>query len=534
MNVLAISGWDCNAAAALAVDGCVLAAASEESFARLPGIGYRATGGFPSAAAAACLERSGLAERDISVLAVVGRDGNGAARASQAFERALRRRPPVAALVNASVARVAPVDAHLAQLLAVSDAEQSLLIIAEPAIANSSAAYLLRDGRAIKLHAIVGFERLARAARRIACTLGCAIHGAFEALEETGRGGDLDFAEPMEQAMGWGLQCVLSVDEEAIGQIVRRASGCEHDLGNVASPNIDLQRRRRALAESFFQRVSQLLVELGQRLCLEHRVTRVGLGGSLFSIPRLNSNLRPALGTDIDLSPVPEGVGLALGAALAAWPPVDRKPLVELTLGPAFSESQIKGALENCRLDYVYEPDWQRLLARTSSLLAGGKTIAWFQGPADFGPRSLAGRSILCDPSHRWARENIQTYLRLQTTESPLPVTMSQSAADECLKPPNSSRFMLFRAQVKQAFHDRLIAALDGDSVTVHTFAPERGPLCDLVALHRDRTGVPGEPMACTPRDAVRTTYSAAIDALIIGRFLVMKDHWLLRSYAVH
>ena len=40
----------------------------------------------------------------------------------------------------------------------------------------------------------------------------------------------------------------------------------------------------------------------------------------------------------------------------------------------------------------------------------------------------------------------------------------------------------------------------------------------------------PGEPVACTPRDAVRTVYSSAIDALVIGRFLLMKDYWLLRS----
>jgi len=40
----------------------------------------------------------------------------------------------------------------------------------------------------------------------------------------------------------------------------------------------------------------------------------------------------------------------------------------------------------------------------------------------------------------------------------------------------------------------------------------------------------PREPRACTPRDAIRTTFSSAVDALVIGRFLVMKDYWLLRS----
>jgi carbamoyltransferase len=61
-----------------------------------------------------------------------------------------------------------------------------------------------------------------------------------------------------------------------------------------------------------------------------------------------------------------------------------------------------------------------------------------------------------------------------------------------------------------------------------------------LAELHRDRTGVPGlinaplagvgEPAACTPRDAIRAMYASAVDALVIGRFLLMKDYWLLRS----
>jgi carbamoyltransferase len=63
-----------------------------------------------------------------------------------------------------------------------------------------------------------------------------------------------------------------------------------------------------------------------------------------------------------------------------------------------------------------------------------------------------------------------------------------------------------------------------------------------LLECHFARTGVPalietnlsgpGEPVACTPRDAVRTVYSSAIDALILGRFVLMKDYWLLRNNA--
>src|SRR5262245_51494434 len=71
MNVLGISGRDRDAAAALAVDGKVVSAVAEESFARIPGIGYVHTGGFPHAAVKACLDRAGLDVSDIHELVVV-------------------------------------------------------------------------------------------------------------------------------------------------------------------------------------------------------------------------------------------------------------------------------------------------------------------------------------------------------------------------------------------------------------------------------------------------------------------------------
>jgi carbamoyltransferase len=76
----------------------------------------------------------------------------------------------------------------------------------------------------------------------------------------------------------------------------------------------------------------------------------------------------------------------------------------------------------------------------------------------------------------------------------------------------------------------------------VHTVARDHAPeLWDLLQAHRQRTGIPAlintslrvgdESTALSPRDAIRVTFSSAIDALVLGRFLLTKDHWLLRSH---
>ena len=72
-------------------------------------------------------------------------------------------------------------------------------------------------------------------------------------------------------------------------------------------------------------------------------------------------------------------------------------------------------------------------MKRTSRMLARGCVVAWFQGPMGFGPRAFGTRSILCDPSNRYARENVNRFLRHAPLDEPLPVSMTDAAMAECL-----------------------------------------------------------------------------------------------------
>jgi carbamoyltransferase len=285
--------------------------------------------------------------------------------------------------------------------------------------------------------------------------------------------------------------------------------------------------------------VSELLTRSRE----ETRARTIAAGGTLFGSARLNTRLRESLGDALAIARVPEPAGLALGAALApAFLDGHAARLEHVTLGPTFSESEIKDTLDNCRLDYVYEPDWQRLLTRVSALLARGRVVAWLQGAVDFGPRSAGSRSILCDPSNRYARDNINQYLLRRALDHPLPVAMTRDTAAECLEQTLIAPFTLQFATVRESCADKLKGVLDGArGCPIHgvdrTHAAE---LCDLLDLHRQRTQVPGlihitlasegEPLAGTPRAAIRAMFSSAIDVLVMGRFLLMKDYWLLRS----
>jgi carbamoyltransferase len=384
---------------------------------------------------------------------------------------------------------------------------------------------------------------LMRMLKTVAGALGCDgesfLPGMGNVAAETSKA---DFDAEVAGAIAAGSGVSVSAHASALDAILARAQVVSPEpLSAASSVHVTVQRVRAGLAASVLDRVSEVLGEVIGRIVLNTGITAVGVAGSAFASVRLNTSLKAQIG-ELTIAPVPEDVGCALGAALFGRS--GDIGLRHLGLGPAFSEQDIKGALDNCRLDYVYEPDWPRLFARTSAVLSGGRNVAWFQGAMDFGPRSLGSRSILCDPSSRYARENVNVYLQGRGASDPLPLSLAPSVAEECLVTPVRSPFMLLEGTIKPAWRDKLTAVVSaGGGCLLHTVEQAAAPeLTGLLETHLRQTGVPGlinvplgavtSPLAATPKDAIQTTFSSAVDALVIGRFLVGKDYWLLRGQA--
>jgi predicted NodU family carbamoyl transferase len=373
---------------------------------------------------------------------------------------------------------------------------------------------------------------------------------------EDGETSALDFLETLAAGDGDATTSAVAdaigraADDAAVDAAAVAAGLCAADaavggaLADASSPNVHVQRARAALAGSVLARAASLVVELAGHWRDTGAGGALTLAGEAFACPAFTARLRARSPGGLAVVPVPERDGCALGAALSGFDDVRPGALDGVTLGPAFSESEAKAALENARLDYLYEPHWDRLLARASRLLARGKLVGWFQGPAEFGPRSLGGRSVLCDPSDRYVRENVNRFLKQRHDHTPLPISILAYAAGEWLEDGAPSPWMQWRSRVRGPYRDRLRSAIDGNGcVTYHTVegAPHQA-LADLLRTHADRTGVPalvnttlagpGEPTALTPRDAIRSAYSSSVDALVLQRFVVLKDYWLLRSDA--
>ena len=208
----------------------------------------------------------------------------------------------------------------------------------------------------------------------------------------------------------------------------------------------------------------------------------------------------------------------------------------------AYSEQDVKATLDNCRLTYVYEPDRSRLRQRVSQILSGGMLVAWFQGVPSCDAAVVPGRSVICDPSNRWARENVNRFFKQRPVETPLSVVAAVGAAP--WHDGDLARFSLQQISVAAAARHQMIGAIDreGRVEAQGVCESEDGGMFELIRDHHARTGVPAliavsfcaavEPLVCSPRDAIRTMFSSAIDVLVIERFVLAKDQWILGTHA--
>jgi carbamoyltransferase len=302
-----------------------------------------------------------------------------------------------------------------------------------------------------------------------------------------------------------------------------------------------VQLGRRTLAQRALEQVVAAIGDVIGFHCQETGQRRVAAAGEWFSVPAVNSRLQKTLGTECSIAPVSGPEALALGAALPHAGP--RAALAHLAFGANPSDDGIKQTLDNCRVDYVYEPSMERLLLRSAALLAGGKQVGWCQGPADIGGRSLGSRSVLTDPGNRYARENLNVFLLERRPDRPLMLSIQEERCGEVLEQPsNRSRFGEWQGTVRREHRQALGAAVDAEGrCALHTVSPASPAhlwqLLDACSRHHGMPGLLNVPLgrgdgtlAASPREAIQAFYSSAVDALVVGRFLLMKDYWLLRS----
>ncbi len=324
------------------------------------------------------------------------------------------------------------------------------------------------------------------------------------------------------------------------GQYTIQTPHLEERFGPARIKGGPLEQRHYDIAHSLQVVLEETALVLAQWLHEKTFAKNLCMAGGVALNCVMNARLRDkGLFQNLWVQPAAGDAGTALGAALwidaqerGEWGDDQRLYCMDHAfLGPAYSDKEIEqflrwAKLPYKRLTYVAE--------QVADLLIQDKVIGWFQYRMEFGPRALGARSILASPVHAAMQARLNEIKDREDFRPVAPVVLEEEAGN-WFDNAEVSPFMLFVYDVLPEKADLIPAVRHVDGTArIQTINRQQHPLYyDLVKAFQARTGVPvlvntsfntrGEPIVCTPRDAIECFWTSPLDALVIGSFLLEK-----------
>jgi carbamoyltransferase len=308
--------------------------------------------------------------------------------------------------------------------------------------------------------------------------------------------------------------------------------------GPQRAPESEITQRHQDIARSLQVVLEETLLEKAR--WLHERVPSPNLcmsGGVALNCVANGRILREGPFQRLFVQPAAGDAGGALGAAALAHAQASgaRKPrerLRDVYLGPSYSGDDVAALLRSLGVAGLdYRGRQADLIEAAVDRLMAGRVIGWFHGAMEFGPRALGGRSILADPRDAGMRERLNRLVKKREAFRPFaPSVLLQHAAAH-FELDHPSEFMLETCQVRSPLDLPAITHVDG-SARPQTVDPARAPrYAALIEAFARRTGCPllvntsfnvrGEPIVCSPTDALITMAESDIDCLVLEDFVV-------------
>jgi carbamoyltransferase len=232
--------------------------------------------------------------------------------------------------------------------------------------------------------------------------------------------------------------------------------------GPPRSPESDLTQRHMDLAASIQSVAEEVVLRIGRDLAARTRSKLLVLAGGVALNCVANGRLlREGPFDELWIQPAAGDAGGALGAALFVWyqllnnprTPNGRDIQAGSLLGPRFQEAEIRSLLDRAGLTYDHFTDENDLLEHVAQTLADGKVVGWFQGRMEFGPRALGSRSILADPRPMNMQADLNVKIKFRESFRPFaPSVLAERAHDWFDLPKgHDSPYMLLTASVSES-----------------------------------------------------------------------------------
>ena len=332
----------------------------------------------------------------------------------------------------------------------------------------------------------------------------------------------------------------------------------------VRDPNKDkLTQFHMDIAASIQAVTEEVVLRITKSLSNEYRIKNLCLaGGVALNCVANGKILKNKVFENIWVQPAAGDAGGSLGAALAYWYRELKKPRVIFKdqmkgsyLGPKYSSDLIKTKLEELKANYKHLSR-DEIISTSAKELANNKTLGWFQGRMEFGPRALGARSILADPRSEKMQKELNLKIKFRESFRPFAPSVLREDVADWFELNEDSPYMLLVAEVnknKQIRMSKVDETLFGIeklnvkrssipavthvdySARIQTVHKETNPRYhDLIKEFKKVTNCPilvntsfnvrGEPIVCSIEDAFKCFMGTNLDILVIEDYILYKN----------
>ena len=319
----------------------------------------------------------------------------------------------------------------------------------------------------------------------------------------------------------------------------------------------------------------EIVLKISQSIASEYKIKNLCLaGGVALNCVANGKILKNKIFDNIWIQPAAGDAGGSLGAALAYWhkelgQPRDifKDQMKGSYLGPSFNEEEIETELKLLKANYK-KINSENLIEIIANELNKEKTIGWFQGKMEFGPRALGGRSIIADPRSEKMQKELNLKVKFRESFRPFAPSILIEDVSDWFDLKNESPYMLLVADVKKELQiqmskeDQTLFGIDklnikrssipavthvDYSARIQTVHKETNPRYhNLLKKFKEITGCPvlvntsfnvrGEPIVCSIKDAFNCFMGTNLDILVCENFILYKndqDKNLKKNYQI-
>ena len=319
----------------------------------------------------------------------------------------------------------------------------------------------------------------------------------------------------------------------------------------------------------------EIILKLTKSISNEYKIKNLCLaGGVALNCVANGKILKNNIFKNIWIQPAAGDAGGSLGAALGYWYKElgkERKNYKDQMrgsyLGPSFDNNEIEKKLKSMNARFVKLED-EKLIDTVSKELSNEKTVGWFQGRMEFGPRALGGRSIIADPRSERMQKELNLKVKFRESFRPFAPSVLIEDVSKWFELDQESPYMLLVADVKKELQipmsedNKKLFGINKLNVkrssipavthvdytariqTVHKETNQK--YYSLLKKFKEITGCPilvntsfnvrGEPIVCSIEDAFNCFMGTNLDILVLENFILFKkdqDQLLLKDYKI-